>query len=112
MTDSLPTAHPIAAASHASLRLIVSTTGLLSLSQLLALQSELRTTLVAVQGQIRTKISCAFFENTLTRLIIYPHFTAPLIGAVIDLTEQDSSSEGEVEDEPNYATAEDTSSGE
>jgi hypothetical protein len=63
MADSRPTAHTIFLATRASLRLVSSSTRLLSLSQLLAVESELRSTLADVRSQVQTLLSGPFFDK-------------------------------------------------
>lgn len=60
MTDSSPTARAITRTAQASLRLVSSSTGLLSISQLLAMEIELRGTLAIVNGQIQAELSGTF----------------------------------------------------
>lgn len=68
MAHSRPLADAVTSATRASLRLVNSSTELLSISQLLAMDSELRTTLAAVHVQIRAKLSGAFSSEHFTRL--------------------------------------------
>jgi hypothetical protein len=60
MADSRSTACAITTAARASLRLVNSSSGLLSLSQLFTVESELRSTLAVVHGQIQAMLSGAF----------------------------------------------------
>lgn len=77
MTDTCPTAHEITNATRASLRLVNSITGLLTLSQLLAMESELRITLAFVQSGIQAQLSGAFSENIPRPLADHSCFTEP-----------------------------------
>jgi hypothetical protein len=99
MTDSSPTARAIARTANASLKLVSSSTALLSLSQLLAMQSELRGTLATVNGQIQAELSGTSSMNIPRRLSTHPRFIDDH-KVVIDLSDWDSVSDGEKEDEP------------
>lgn len=98
MTDPSPTARAIARTANASLRLVSSSTALLSLSQLLAMESELRGTLAIVNGQIQAELSGTFPINIPGRLTTHSRFTDDH-RVVIDLSDWDSASDGEKEDE-------------
>ena len=63
MTESSATSRAITGTAFSSLRLVSSSTGLLSLVQLSALEFELSTTLAVVRGQIQAELSGAFIEH-------------------------------------------------
>lgn len=60
MADSSLTSRAITAAACSSLKLTSSSTGLLSLPQLIAIESELCTTLNIIRSQIRAELSGMF----------------------------------------------------
>ena len=65
------------------------------------MRSELHKALAAVDGQIQTRLPGAFLESIPGSLTTHLHFADPL-SATIDLTEWDSTSEGETEDEDEH----------
>lgn len=99
MTDSSPTARAITRSAQASLRLVSSSTGLLSLSQLLAMEFELRGTLAIVSGQIQAELSGVFPKNVPRHLETHSYFTDDH-RVVIDLSDWDSTFDDEQETGP------------
>lgn len=120
MTDACPTAHAMTNATHTLLRLVNSSTGLLTLSQLLTMESELRITLAFVQGAIQTQLSGVFSKIILRPLADHSCFTEPpgvtteSPSIATDPTDRDSDppeSESEEENEHEGTTTENIPSG-
>ena len=83
---SIPTGHVITWAVRASLKLVGSSFELLTESQLIAIQSDLRRTLAVIEDQILTMESGNFATSILGTLAANSHFTAnPKV--VIDLSD-------------------------
>lgn len=107
MTDSSPTGLAILKAVRASLRLVSSSSELLTISQLLAVKHELCETFTVINAQIQVEQSGTFSKNI-------PHRLAALAThscfkddrkVVIDLTDWESSSDEGKEDENEDASA-------
>lgn len=95
MTD---TALAITTAVRASLGLVSSSAELLSISQLFALESELRNALTIVKRQLRADLHGTFFKKILKCLannLLFAFLGPHSPGSTVDLTGWDSSSEGE-----------------
>ena len=110
MANLSPTSRAIAATACSSLRLVSSSTGLLSLAQLFAIESEMCTSLALVRSQINAELSGAS-SNILQLLVIHLR-SADDSKVVIDLTQCDGMSEGDDEDNGQSADATDADGGE
>ena len=80
----------------ASLRLAGSSSGLLTISQLLGVKENLHATLAVISGQIQAEQTSKFANNVPKRLATHPCFTDDQ-RVIIDLSDWESASDEEIE---------------
>lgn len=109
MADSSPTGRAMVQAVRAALRLVSSSDELLTVSQLLAVKTEIGETLDFLNARIQAEQSGAFFEGIPGWLTTHLYF-ADDHKVVLDLSDWESASDGEEEGDK-FASAENTVGG-
>ena len=110
MADSTPTGRAIVQAVCAALRLVSSSDGLLTLSQLLAVKADIGEALAFVDGKIQAERSGVFSKEILICLATHQCFTDDH-RVILDVSDWESASGEENEDEDEYTSAENIAGG-